>query len=349
MKLLSFFLLCNLLNLGFTYKVSKSEKPINENDFIFKPDSFALFKTIDDKAISGENIFIKYDENIGLQNVEVLDNPENFCIVKNFTEEKIESLSFKTNKKAGEFSFTLKSTYYLDDISEETINHIYICSTGEFDYVSYNSFDDAREKLYFDNYISVKDSDFSERGEEHNNGEESGSGETIPSFNDYVFKSNDDISMMYTSYKSYFNNKICVNIHVDWIDENNKSHPLKNNIISIKSGGDCLRGQLDDDGNFSEMIGEVPFNEIDTGRFLNCLLYAENDAVCVGSTTAGSYWYETGAVINAFNNDLINVRIVIRPGKSDRANAFEISQAQLIPYKYVKKISGKNVVNFFVI
>ena len=343
MKVLSFFLLCNLLSYGFAFKLQIEENPISQNKIFFKPDCLSIFKSIDDKYLSGENIFIRYEENINVQNVEVLKNPDNLSYCLNYAEEKITLLSFKTNKNVGEFSLTFKSMYYTSEVINETINSIYICSTGEFDYVSYNSLDEAREKLYFDNYVSRKKSDFYETGDENCNSEESGNGETIPSFNDYVFESENDISMMYASYKSFFNNKICVNVHVDWVDENNRSHPLKNNILSIKAGGDCLRGQLDDEGNFSEMIGEVPYNEVNTGRYLNCLLYAENDAVCVGSTIAGSYWYETGAVINAFNNDLINIRIVIRPGKSNRANAFEISQAQLIPYRYFNKISGRNI------
>lgn len=146
-----------------------------------------------------------------------------------------------------------------------------------------------------------------------------------------------------------------VNIHVTWYDENNNPHPvvgiqadiLSPANVSIDSNTTLLNGHRTDENGFYH--GHIsPANEtkyqIDQLQFR---LSAIGEAAVVNDNYGIYYPYCYSIKGNApsmFTRFLssyseINYEVSIYCGASDRANAFEITQAEMLPYIYARDFS----------
>ena len=144
-----------------------------------------------------------------------------------------------------------------------------------------------------------------------------------------------------------------INIHATWYDKNGTSHPLagvKTEILSssstsLLSPSEALfrPTQTNENGDFGLRVSYERSTKIKLNQ-LKLRLTAINNAVAIDNNYGIDYTYcfslegaffpriTPTAYLNSFLS--VNYNISFYCGRSDRANAFEITQAERLPYIY---------------
>ncbi len=256
--------------------------------------------------------------------------------------------NFRTNRTAGEFDIRLSASSDLSidsDSSEAT--SLYIYSDGINDCVSYCSIDEARAKYYV-NHVATEE-------ELILLGKKDAPDNFSPSMTKYqaelnyaniVYKGGDIVTGVSTT-SGCFSNQIRVEGSVVWYDENEIAHPLRG-VLAMLWDDDifwneyCGCEYTDEEGRFSFEINNETFLGLG-GRDLFVTLYSASKATSVGSFWWGTYIYCTPKFVDIRNNSKIVYNIEMHPGLSDRANAFEICDAQKIPHDYLSEMAEINL------
>ena len=255
------------------------------------------------------------------------------------------SASFVTPGIEGDYYATFDS--HTSPSEGEGISSIFIHSDGIYDSISTASFDDARSKYYINHVASDDDLvilGINETPESFSTSKTRYEVET--NYSDIVFNGNDIVTN--TVVRSIdLSNQIRVKGTAYWYDELNQPHPLRGTHLQLYDYdsflySDFLGGaNTDDNGSFCFMVSEQTFLEIG-GRDLYITLFPRNRS-CNVHGEVWQYAYSTPTYSNVQKNHEIEYTINIYPGLSDRANAFEICQAQLSPHDYIYELSGTNL------
>lgn len=233
------------------------------------------------------------------------------------------------------------------DGNPDEISSIYIYSDGNNDCASCVSMDEAHGKYYM-NYVASETDKVLLGKEEQTDGFTS-TKTRYAAEQDYANATYDggDIETQWSVSSANNSGKVKVTGNATWYDENEVSHPLVG-VKAILWDDDifwneyCGSTYTDSDGYFSFEISNQIFFELG-GRDLFVALYSETDAVLVESFWWGEYIMMTPLFTNVFSNSQIEFDIAIHPGVSDRANAFEITQAENIPHKYIKDMDNTDL------
>ena len=252
------------------------------------------------------------------------------------------SISCVTPGIEGDYFATFDSYNYPS--TGEGAANIFIHSDGLNDSVSTASADDARSKYYFNHVASEEDliilgvNDVPENFSTFKNRYE-----VETEYSEITFCGN-DITTTSVVRSVDLSNKIRVKGTVYWYDELNQPHPLRGTRLQLYDYdsflySDCLDGSsTDEDGTFSFVVSEQTFLEIG-GQDLYITIFPRNRS-CNVHGELWQYAYSTPVYSNVQKNHEIEYTINIYPGLSDRANAFEICQAELLPHDYIKDLSG---------
>lgn len=298
-----------------------------------------------DDVLSGSLISATLTVPDSISSLSVSDSSEDLLVSLVNNEDGTYSSNIQTDGDAGEYFVTLSSSNSVSiDCDPSEITSLYIYSDGINDCVSYCSIDEAKAK-YFTNHVATEE-------ELILLGKEEVPDNFSPSMTRYsaeahyaeVAYGGDDITTDWVVSSGNFSNKIKVEGSVTWYDENEISHPLKN-VYAVLWDDDffwdeyCDSAYTDDDGNFSFEIDNQTFLGLG-GRDLFVNLYSISEAASVHGFWWGTYIYCTPKFDNVHNNSKIVYDIKIHPGASDRANAFEICQAEIIPHDYIEEMNG---------
>ena len=299
------------------------------------------FTFLYDDITSGETIYADLETNEEIEDLYVSEqsNGLNVSITNNL--DGTFSASINTPGIQGEYSITFDSFSYPS--SGEGIANVYIFSDGEYDCISSASLDDAHSKYYVSHVASSEDlvllgieeapSNFASTKTRYE-------AETV--YAQSVYDGEDIVSSQVVR-SVYLSNKIRVKGTIAWYDENNQPHPLKGTHLRIYDydsllWSDFLGGtETDSNGYFSYYVDEQTFFEIG-GRDIYVTLFTKNRA-CMVNSDIRQYSYSTPLYSDIQINHEIEYTIEIHPGLSDRADAFEVSQAALIPHDYVYNMS----------
>ena len=173
-------------------------------------------------------------------------------------------------------------------------------------------------------------------------------------FGDFVYGTNDIVTTRRTTPASTGTGQnLTLRLHVNWIDENNASHPLSGmwadfvtpeNVSFATTLSNGVSHMTDANG-----VYEVPITatearswELDEVQFK---LVSVNKATFVEDGFVNNYAYcfslkenvMTGPMLYSIGMRLysaVDFYVTIHPERSDRAAAYEICQAQALPYQY---------------
>ena len=175
-------------------------------------------------------------------------------------------------------------------------------------------------------------------------------------FGDFVFGESDDIYTRVETTRrtgSSVYDDVEVNIYAEWFDSDGNSHPLKGiktDLLSPQNTSLAQEGTsifTNDDGVYTT---HIPYNQAknlfkDEVQFR---LSAISKATYVQDRHYLSYPYcysnkeygSTTYINKLYNFSKIDFHVSVFPGRSDRSNAYEICQAQALPYNYCEMLGS---------
>lgn len=325
---------------------SLQEKQANISNCINAPN--ASFSFANDTINSGGTFYASLDTDFDIDDLDILEMSDDLDISITQDLDGSFSTAITTPGVEGEYyaSFESDSLPSLDGAPGDLAS-VYIYSDGIHDCIASTSFDEARSR-YYSNYIASEE-DLILLGREEVPENYTYTKTRYQAEADYasITYSGGDIETDYTIRSVDLSGQIRVKGSAVWYDENNNSHPLQGVYLELLDDDFfwnecCDYGYTDENGCFSFLIDNQTFFGLG-GRDLFITLYSETKAVFVQSFWWGEYLYETPLFSNVRNNSEIEYTIEIHSGASDRANAFEICQAENIPYNYVKSMSNVNM------
>ena len=344
----TFLSFCSIIGFLFatTNLQQSGHRSIKQDFILYQPKKSAdISLSFADKIVnSGCPFSGLFESDDTLPRLQVCDKSDDLIVTLSENQSGKLSTCIITPGKQGEYyaSFVKKPLLGLEAPQHETID-LYVYSDGIHDCLSTSSRDEARSEYYL-NYIATEEDLFL-----------LGRNINIPNvrltktklqaekeYAEFVYEG-EDISSDSTIKSLDLNYKIRVKGHTIWYDETNNPHPLKG--VSVKVLDDdliwddcCAEGYTDENGDFSFLIDNQILFELGSSDIF-VALFAETKAVEVQGL-GGRYLYTTNVYRNVSFNKEIEYSIEMRPGLSNRAAAFEICQAENIPYEYVKAMSG---------
>ncbi len=315
------------------------------------PASFSIDVSLaDDDVVSGSNITAELTIPAAFNSSLIIsgcDNGVTASIVEK--DDGIFVSTLKTNGNAGEFCVTLSGeTESSDELDYSESVSVYIYSDGANDCISCASMDDARSKFFINHLATEEELILLGIKEAPNNFSPSISKLTAElDYANIVYNGKDITTRTAVTTGAANSGKIKVDGNVVWYDENEKEHPLEDALVKLLDDDfyweqSCGETYTDEFGNFSFETENQTFFGLG-GRDLYVAVYATSKAAAVGSQLSGSYRYCTTKYVNVPDNTNIHHNIEIHPGSSDRANAFEICQAEKIPYDYVNEMDNTDL------
>ena len=182
-------------------------------------------------------------------------------------------------------------------------------------------------------------------------------------FSNYVYNSSNDFttSVSYEPVSRFFYEGTQIETNVRWIDENNNAHPARwvkaQLVTDRKIGNKTLPWTLDNLNTNSQGTSSVLVSESTASQYkmtdLRVELTANNPAAYLHDASGIDYKYfyrfTNSSLFNTpYLNDYskVTLNIDIYPGRSDRADAFEIAEAETLPFNYCDGLSdGVNIIN----
>lgn len=175
-------------------------------------------------------------------------------------------------------------------------------------------------------------------------------------YTDFVYGGDNDIaiSSVFTPKTGSTSVSTKIRIHANWYDQNNNYHPLQNTKFELKIGDTFLTTSAtmgpesyyhtDLNGEFTLEINNA-LAKIFKANLLNVTLYSSSFATAVED---GQHLEYPCCYINSDVSPLyklshfktVDYYIDVFSGRSDRSSAYEISQAQLLPYKYCNRFTS---------
>ncbi len=299
-------------------------------------------ETIKESVTIGTSIFSTLTFEKCNENLNLHVSSENAEIIK--ISSNSFDFSYANTNGSGQYTIVLAN----DD--EKEVAAAYVYSDGFFDTISFSSMNDAMALHYLNNICSDEDKIILGYEEEP---EDFYSTSTFydakNKFDAYVYGDGDIVA----SYEdvSNDNSSTVISGNVFWHDGDGKPHPLKNAIVYLCQknyfSNKIISQTYTDDAGYFFFDSE---NFSDSASFYLCLAsYTESSDIGHYEASGDVSWISYKFFNYSFQSTLIyNLNdgfktrwtIDIYSGKSDRANAFEISQAIEITAKYVEKMNG---------
>ncbi len=220
---------------------------------------------------------------------------------------------------------------------------MYIYSDGVRDCISSACIEEARD-IYFTNFIATDEELFllGKMDDESVNSHTEIYYDTIMEYESFVYK-NTNVSYTTTRKIDIADGKIKINGEVKWEDSAGGLQPLIDNYVYLYEEAEKNEKygyvKTDNNGRFSFLVDYDEWVESgESNLFLS--LKAENDAAMVYMILL-PYSCSLSKIENISDNLEVYYDIVITPGKSKRANAFEITQMMYYSRKYVEAMSNE--------
>lgn len=255
--------------------------------------------------------------------------------------------SIQTNGEAGEYYVTLSALNNSSiDCDSSELTSLYVYSDGINDCISPYSMNEARAKYFINHVATEEELILLEKKEAPENFSPSITRYAAETHYASITYSGDDITADSSVYSGDFENKIIVEGTAVWYDENEIPQPLKDIYVVLWDDDFfwheyCGATYTDEDGKFFFEIDNQNFLEF--GRDLFVTFYSTSKATSVQSFWWGTYLYCAPKYNNVQNNSKIVYEIGIHSGFSDRASAFEICQAEKIPYDYIGEMNKEKL------
>jgi len=171
-------------------------------------------------------------------------------------------------------------------------------------------------------------------------------------YNAFVYGDLDDVTTTMTKHTSpYYNGGTQVKVNAYWVDANGNSHVIKDYGFNVYLFGEKIVQQTVSQivpGTYAEGTKSIylPYSKTKNRRLKDLAIEvkAMNPATAVldGNGLAYTHVYMSEATNYVKAYDEINFEVYFNVGESDRANAFSIAEAQLVPYTYAKDF-GNNL------
>ncbi len=244
------------------------------------------------------------------------------------------------NHPAGEYSFDVSA----QDSNELSFNKtMYIYSDGVRDCISSACIEEARD-IYFTNFIATDEELFllGKMDDESVNSHTEIYYDTIMEYESFVYK-NTNVSYTTTRKIDIADGKIKINGEVKWEDSAGGLQPLIDNYVYLYEEAEKNEKygyvKTDNNGRFSFLVDYDEWVESgESNLFLS--LKAETDAATLYMVII-PYSCSLSKIENISDNLEVYYDIVITPGESKRANAFEIAQMMYYSRKYVEAMSNE--------
>ena len=169
--------------------------------------------------------------------------------------------------------------------------------------------------------------------------------ETEKHYTDYVYGSTSDVmvDVVTSPHNTSSSSDTRLVMHTMWVDSMGVCYPLSGIKVDFLQQNYNLLGQgdlhfTDSEGQFTVVLSQ---NET-YGMLLNDIK-CRTSAVCKATSVEDIFYqnypvcYSSSSFAPLSNYSQVDYFIYIKSGKSDRAFAYEITQAQTVPYDYVSK------------
>ena len=313
--------------------------------------SFAFLEWDDGSVSSGNIIQTSFELPEDTTSLSIIDKSENLSVSVNINNNTNEGeISFQTPGINGEYyaSFNISNNNH-----NPLIGNAYIYSHNGIDVISSSSIEDAKSQYYLENVATEEDLILLGIEETPENFAPTKSEYQAKVAYEQAVHGNSDISMTYSSSMQNLNDKIRVTGTVTWYDKENYPHPRTGVLIELYDD-DLLWNQYCD-GSYTDSTGSFCLETEDEnfleffGRDLFLRLTSKTEAVSVERLTSDSllsyitmmpYTYSTQKLNSPCENKEHVCDIRIYPNLSTRAAAFEICEAENIPYNYVSSLDN---------
>ena len=308
--------------------------------------SFAFLEWNDGSFSSGSIIQTSFELPENATSLSIIDKSDNLNV----------SLSINNNTNEGEILFQtpgIDGEYYAsfnisNDNHNPSIGNAYIYSHNGIDVISSSSIEDAKSQYYLENVASEEDLILLGIEEAPNNFAPTKTEYEAKTAYEQAVHGNSDITMTCSSSIQNLNDKIRVTGTVTWYDKENIPHPLTGVLIELYDD-DIFWNQFCD-GSYTDSTGSFCLETEDEyfleffGRDLFLMLTSTTEAVSVERLTSDSQLSYIAVMPYTFSSQMLDspcknkeyvCDIQIYPNLSTRAAAFEICQAENIPYNYV--------------
>lgn len=224
---------------------------------------------------------------------------------------------------------------------------IYVCCNEGHYVTSYLSYDDARASYYRNyvasssilSYISNRDTFNYKTGNYSVYNPARYSAEK--NYSDYISGGRDDVEIeAVRTQKTNSNSSTKLILHANWIDTNGVSHPL----VGVRADF-ILTNQLADSGNVhftnSQGLYTVTLNQSVASQYslnkIKCRLASVCKATAVEDRFCQNYpiCYSLTSRLQLHTYSKVDYYFNIYAGTSDRADAYELTQIQTVPFNYV--------------
>lgn len=254
------------------------------------------------------------------------------------------SIIFENMGYSGEYVITLESE---TNNTYSDVASFYVYSDGENDCGSFNCIEEAKY-LYYLNYMAPYDELIILGVEEAplNYLFDMETYELTDELLDFVFNTGGGTITCARNTNQNNNDKIVICGTAQWYDSNNILHTLKDNKINIYGWYPTLPYIInesvytDENGYFSKSITNLNYlgvPNLNPYIFITIPSETHSSFVTLGTLP---FTYLSSIVSNVTKNTTINYSITINPQISIRDAAYEISQATIVPYKYVQALEN---------
>ena len=171
----------------------------------------------------------------------------------------------------------------------------------------------------------------------------------VKHYGTYVYNGTSDILTTFsTTQKSWndFGSNLSIKVHVEMY-KNGTFYPVESARVRLfASGSEYATGirRTNSSGNYTfTMNFNDTFNKTLSNLQLGLFSDTAQAMIRDNSGLDNPYFFSTTSSTNLFMLKTIQYNIKIYPERSDRAAAYEISQAEMVPYKYTNYYSGSSV------
>ncbi len=267
------------------------------------------------------------------------------------------SATITTSRSSGEFFVEFG---YYSGFDHIVLSTIYVYSDGNYYCASSNSKNEAKSRFFHyhnatyeeNDSISYRDQTYFNSG--YYNAYDVSKYSAEQRHANFVYGGSRDVSIDFLPFSGGNSSIIKLILHTNWIDSEGHSHPLTGVRADFFTSSSLLgQGDLhftDDEGRYVvdlpvSQAGGLKVNDVKCRISSVCLATSVEDAFYQNYPIC--YTAPYGTALSSYSE--LDIFIYVYSGRSDRGDAYEITQAQTVPYEYVGEYGDplENVITQF--
>ena len=267
------------------------------------------------------------------------------------------SATITTSRSSGEFFVEFG---YYSGFDHIVLSTIYVYSDGSYYCASSNSKNEAKSRFFHyhnatyeeNDSISYRDQTYFNSG--YYNAYDISKYSAEQRHANFVYGGSRDVSIDFLPFSGGNSSIIKLILHTNWIDSEGHSHPLTGVRADFFTSSSLLgQGDLHFTDNEGKYVVDLPVSQA-SGLKVNDVK-CRISSVCLATSVEDAFYQNYpicytapyGTALSSYSE--LDIFIYVYSGRSDRGDAYEITQAQTVPYEYVGEYGDplENVITQF--